>query len=127
MGSIKRKDAARAENGGDPKRAKLAANNDTHKPAKEPAAPPPTSTLLRDEEPAFPRGGASVLTPLEQKQIQIKATKDALFETQGSDEEDAPQKAVKKAKKAKKSKNKIDAIKPEIRIEGLNFKVCDFQ
>ena len=32
------------------------------------------------EEPAFPRGGSSVLTPLEQKQIQIQAKQDVLFE-----------------------------------------------
>ena len=38
------------------------------------------STILDDEERAFPRGGGSVLTPLEQRQIQIQATRDVLFE-----------------------------------------------
>src|ERR1700712_1393200 len=37
-----------------------------------------------DEEAAFPRGGASLLTPLEHKQIQIEATRDVLFEQQSS-------------------------------------------
>ncbi|KAL2838295.1 hypothetical protein BJY01DRAFT_251027 [Aspergillus pseudoustus] len=37
-------------------------------------------TVLRDDEPSFPRGGGSVLTPVERKQIHIKATKDVLFE-----------------------------------------------
>jgi rRNA biogenesis protein RRP5 len=35
---------------------------------------------VREEDAAFPRGGASVLTPLEHKQIQIEATQDVLFE-----------------------------------------------
>ncbi|KAL8916363.1 MAG: hypothetical protein Q9208_008553 [Pyrenodesmia sp. 3 TL-2023] len=40
----------------------------------------PGATILRQEEPTFPRGGASVLTPLEQKQISIQAKNDVLFE-----------------------------------------------
>lgn len=42
----------------------------------------PVSKLstFKVEEPAFPRGGASLLTPLEHKQIQIQATNDVLFE-----------------------------------------------
>ncbi|MCJ1431359.1 rRNA biogenesis protein rrp5 [Xylographa pallens] len=40
----------------------------------------PAVSILKDEEPAFPRGGASVLTPLEHKQIQIRAKQDVLFE-----------------------------------------------
>ena len=41
------------------------------------------SSILDDEERAFPRGGASVLTPLEHRQIQIQATRDVLFEEKG--------------------------------------------
>ena len=44
---------------------------------------PKTSVTLLvrpKEEPTFPRGGASVLTPLEHKQIQIQANQDVLFE-----------------------------------------------
>lgn len=41
------------------------------------------SSILRDEERAFPRGGTNALTPLEYKQIQIQATKDVLFEERG--------------------------------------------
>jgi rRNA biogenesis protein RRP5 len=78
-------------------------------------------SILRDEEPSFPRGGGSVLTPLERKQIQIQATRDVLFEQKGpsnsaggfaeddSDEDvdmqDASQGAVT-AKRSRKSKNK---------------------
>ncbi|KAL8758381.1 MAG: hypothetical protein Q9184_003949, partial [Pyrenodesmia sp. 2 TL-2023] len=40
----------------------------------------PGAVIRRQEEPAFPRGGASVLTPLEQKQINIQAKNDVLFE-----------------------------------------------
>ena len=42
------------------------------------------SSILKDEGRAFPRGGANALTPLEYKQIQIQATKDVLFEENGS-------------------------------------------
>jgi rRNA biogenesis protein RRP5 len=100
-------------------------------------------SILRDEEPSFPRGGGSVLTPLERKQIQIQATRDVLFEQKGPnnsaggfaeddldedvDMEDAAQGTVT-AKKSRKSKNKKrdDQEKPTkdgVRIEGLSFKV----
>ena len=103
------------------------------------------SSVLRKEEPVFPRGGASVLSPLEYKQIQIKATQDVLFE-QG-----ASQKSVKKpgeddenesdelddtrlpnatlpGLRRKRSVNKFSkevrrSSKPAVRIEGLNYKV----
>lgn len=115
------------------------------------AAPKPTEiSVLRDDEPSFPRGGASVLTPLERKQIQIEATKDVLFEQKGSkkssgapgnedededEDEDADMgeaddsAAAKKPRKQRKSKAKKKADKEEsdkksVRIEGLNFKVC---
>jgi len=44
-----------------------------------------TLSVLGAEEPSFPRGGASLLTPLEHKQIQIDATRDVLFEQQSSE------------------------------------------
>src|SRR4051794_25820937 len=101
----------------------------------------PTTTLLREEEPAFPRGGASILTPLEHKQIQVEAAQEVLFEQKSprksrgfaSDEDEAgAEKAqVKKAnKKRKGNSNKTKAIQSEaavenevVRIEGLNYKV----
>ncbi|GAB1193829.1 hypothetical protein APSETT444_003062 [Aspergillus pseudonomiae] len=98
-------------------------------------------TVLRDDEPSFPRGGGSVLTPLERKQIQIQATKDVLFEqkaTKGSykndehdedaemeDVDDTTATATKKSRKRKnKSKKGADEAeeKQGVRIEGLNFK-----
>lgn len=102
-------------------------------------------TVLRDEEASFPRGGASVLTPLERKQIHLQATKDVLFEQKGSkksaepygdesEEEDVEMNdaedttaAVKKPRKSKtKGKKNAEqtASEPQgVRIEGLNFKV----
>lgn len=101
-------------------------------------------SILRDEEPSFPRGGGSVLTPLERKQIQIQATRDVLFEQKGpnkgvgglagddSDEDvdmqDASQAAVVTTKKSRKSKNKKrddqeKSAKDGVRVEGLSFKV----
>ncbi|KAH7113837.1 hypothetical protein B0J11DRAFT_497270 [Dendryphion nanum] len=107
------------------------------KPAK-PETGAQKSSIFNEEEKSFPRGGASVLTPLEHKQIQIKATQDVLFEQAGlqrnggkdgsdvdSDIEmgDTP-KAAKKKKKSKKDK-KSGAIEEQekiVKVQGLNFK-----
>ncbi|KAI5291692.1 rRNA biogenesis protein rrp5 [Ascosphaera aggregata] len=45
-----------------------------------PASAQLTITVKEDDDIPFPRGGASVLTPLEQKQINLQAKKDVLFE-----------------------------------------------
>ena len=117
--------------------------------AEDGATSKPTNvSVLRDDEPAFPRGGANVLTPLERKQIQIEATQDVLFEQKGSKrpsgaaggededgEEDVdmdgagdsavakkPRKS-RKTKAKKKAEEKEAADKKGVRVEGLNFKV----
>lgn len=60
------------------------------------AAPPQsTISIKEDEDTPFPRGGNSVLTPLEQKQISLQAKRDVLFEQNGG-------KAKSKGKKDKK-------------------------
>jgi rRNA biogenesis protein RRP5 len=96
----------------------------------------PARSIMKNEEKAFPRGGASVLTPLEHKQIQIQATQDVLFEqsggkrpTEGSDSENEGvdnQEPQKKTKKRRKS-GAADAgsatkEEPTERIEGLSYK-----
>ena len=112
----------------------------------------PSSTaklsVLKGEEPAFPRGGASILTPLEHKQIQIQAKNDVLFEQitgkkaarvdfedEENDEnnENIPDrleppltKSKSKANPTSKSKKRIGhgAVKePDVQIEGLGYKV----
>ena len=81
----------------------------------------PTVSLLREEEPLFPRGGASVLTPLEQKQIQIEAKNDALFEQESA----ASGKKEKARGKKRKSETGTTTVRNEddVKIESLNFKV----
>lgn len=114
---------------------------DKSKSSSNPAPKPSTLSVLRDDEPAFPRGGASVLTPLEQKQIHVQAKKDVLFEQNGksssnaldgenensAEEPDAEKPTVKSKKEKKKVKKKVATEAPKeqgVRIEGLNFKVC---
>ena len=114
-------------------------------PAKKykPAIPTTKTSALKDEE-NFPRGGASLLTSLEYKQIRIQATEDALFEqTTGtksarndygdevneefSQEEivEAPAKANRKRLSKGKSEASIrDAKESGVRIEGLSYRVC---
>lgn len=84
-------------------------------------------------ETSFPRGGASVLTPLEHKQIAIEATQDALFEEAGAkprrdlsdDELDAGENEVQQmiSKKRRKTKNAdAEEVEKVEKIEGLSFK-----
>lgn len=94
----------------------------------------PKISKVREEEVAFPRGGASVLTPLEHKQIQIEATRDVLFEQQGGksskqDGEGEDGETVRKAKKTtskgrgKKGAEQTEPKEDSITIEGLSYKV----
>ena len=116
------------------------------KPKRAPAENPQPS-LLAKEEPSFPRGGASILTPLEHRQIKIQAANDLLFEqsgkkrapsedffdaedqeNDGGDEPKAKAKArdrgnkERSAKKVRKADSRPVEEKPT-RIEGLSFKV----
>lgn len=146
MGAVKRKEAP----GGDAPSKKAKATKDSRPSKREQpskvkdeapktkttssssAAAPPQPTvvsLLKEDEPMFPRGGGSVLTPLEQKQIQIEAKADALKE---NDEFDTYEKAKSK-KERKKSKmaahdgsGKGASDAEGIKIESLNYKVHQF-
>ncbi|KAI9892883.1 MAG: rRNA biogenesis protein rrp5 [Vezdaea aestivalis] len=86
------------------------------------------TSLLRAGGALFPRGGASVLTPLEHKQIQIEANRDVLFE---HEEAQKPRDGAKKPKKEKKrlpkrvkATDKGDPMQldPVVYIEGLSYK-----
>jgi rRNA biogenesis protein RRP5 len=156
MAPIKRKGNAPEENNTrqPQKRAKVGADEvkKDHKSndATSTAGKASELSVLRDDEPSFPRGGASVLTPLERKQIQIQANKDVLFEQKASgnqkpskqapsnefaedsdndvemeDEETTTttKKSRKKKSKSKKSVDKGTDDKQNVRIEGLSFKV----
>ncbi|KAF9892539.1 rRNA biogenesis protein rrp5 [Aspergillus nanangensis] len=122
--------------------------NDQKKQKNEDQTDAPKSSelsVLRDDEPSFPRGGGSVLTPLERKQIQIQATKDVLFEQKGSkgpsgnfggadddededaemedvDDSNAAKKSRKRKVKGKKDTKSEPAKEKGVRIEGLSFK-----
>jgi rRNA biogenesis protein RRP5 len=102
-------------------------------------------SLWTNEQPAFPRGGASLLTPIERKQIEAQATRDALkehassgdlFSTSGGrvhDESDKegitqsiPDGSKQRRKKTSKRHKPSDGGKQEsaaVRIEGLSHKV----
>ena len=130
MAPIKRKNDAASESAQPEKK---------HKPSSSTQK----SSVLRAEEPAFPRGGASILTPLEHKQIQIQAKQDVLFEQSTGkkpprnnveDEEndgdnlDQASRLIKKNKRKLKSGEKkgkkYGAVEEAtVRIEGLSYKV----
>jgi rRNA biogenesis protein RRP5 len=102
-----------------------------------------STSLLTNEQPAFPRGGASLLTPIEKKQIQAQASRDALKEhtssgdlfstshevLDNSDEENVAQDTLRGSKKRRKKaskQNPSDGGLQEtttLRIEGLSYKV----
>jgi rRNA biogenesis protein RRP5 len=80
---------------------------------------PLVKSVLLQEERSFPRGGASVLTPIEQKQIEARAERDVLFEQQtgqkpvrgeGDDdffgsEDEAPQSRRRRARSPSRAQN----------------------
>ncbi|KAL8783841.1 MAG: hypothetical protein Q9213_004331 [Squamulea squamosa] len=127
-----------------PIKRKTSSEIDTIRPTKKSKSTKPVSspTTLRQEEPSFPRGGASVLTPLEQKQIQVQAKNDVLFEQETGrkapknefvDEEDEPNPVSQpelhssKAKRKSKPKSKLNTVRPDskekgVRIEGLSYR-----
>jgi len=126
------------------KRVKEATRPDNDRPEKKPKTSKPVSKLVAPkEEPAFQRGGASILTPLEQKQIQVQATRDALFEQStgqkarntefGEDENDEdviaePAAALAKTKRRNPRRPERNGSMPGpedsgIRIEALSYKV----
>lgn len=80
-------------------------------------------SVLKDEEPMFPRGGGHILTPLEQKQIHLDAKADAMRE----DEFDTGKKAAKKTrtKPAAKGEKAAGAKRDEdnVKVDSLSFKV----
>jgi rRNA biogenesis protein RRP5 len=91
----------------------------------------PKIARAKEEEAAFPRGGASVLTPLEHKQINIDATRDVLFEHEtasrakadGGSEATASHGGKKRKSKSKGTKDENSkADEDNIRIEGLSYK-----
>jgi rRNA biogenesis protein RRP5 len=97
---------------------------------------PLPKSVLQQEERAFPRGGASVLTPIEHKQIKAQAERDVLFEQQTGkpaagkdddgqlfDEDAAAAPPKKKHKKRRASDADIKANnEPSIKIHGLSYK-----
>ncbi len=112
------------------------------RPEKKQKSTPAPKSWASKEEAAFPRGGASVLTPLEHKQIQIQAKQDVLFEQSTGkkatrkdfedeeNEEELPQdnasglskpKAQSRSKGQKGTKNGLVKDKT-VRIEGLSYK-----
>ncbi|OLN85680.1 rRNA biogenesis protein rrp5 [Colletotrichum chlorophyti] len=132
MSSLKRKDAP----GGTPpsksaKSSKLSRPSKRDTPSKDkkstadaPAPKAPAvSSLLKDEEPLFPRGGGSVLTPLEQKQITMEARADAAKEEAEFDTNEKSKAKKEKRRKAKEAKDTKPARDEDaVKIEGLNFK-----
>jgi rRNA biogenesis protein RRP5 len=114
------KTAKKGKDAKSPKKLK----DDSEKPVARPSV-----SLLKEDEPLFPRGGGSVLTPLEQQEIQVQAKKDALFEDKSGSAAGKGEKSGKKKKKKKKRKSEADATPaadPDaVKIESLNFKVRD--
>ncbi|KAK8220149.1 rRNA biogenesis protein rrp5 [Zalaria obscura] len=122
-----------SENAGNAKPAKAVNGSGNNEPERKAV----TTSILQSEERAFPRGGASVLTPLEHKQIKLEAERDVLFEQSGkkkpksdlySDDEQADASAEttrpnKKRRKSGKGKaGDAEDVGPQIKIQGLSYK-----
>ena len=125
MSSLKRKDAPGGQvSNNSPKKIKeTQPSSGTSLPTRAPKPDKSVVSLLKEEEPLFPRGGGSVLTPLEQKQIQLDAKADARRE----EEFNTGGKTLKKKKRKtalKSGKQSATAEEEEnIKVESLSFKV----
>jgi rRNA biogenesis protein RRP5 len=113
---------AKADDAGkdaDKKKAK-GATQQAASPAKPPAAP----IVTKEEAPLFPRGGGSILTPLEQKQISIQAKQDVLFEEQSASKKKKDVSSKRKRRKSQVEESDKKAVKDEdaVKVESLNFK-----
>ena len=136
MSALKRKDAPGGTPAAkSPKRSKsdksqskqnAGSSQSTKQPQQKPVNAP-TVSRLKDEEPLFPRGGGSVLSPLEHRQISIQAKQDVLFEQQSSQGTKKTEQSSKR-RKSKASKNKSSSgtrlAEDVVRIESLNYQVC---
>ncbi|KAI0435204.1 hypothetical protein F5Y09DRAFT_294008 [Xylaria sp. FL1042] len=133
MSSLKRKDApGGAPTTKSPKRSKsdkpqpkqnANSSHSSKQPQQKPTSAPGVSRL-KEEEPLFPRGGGSVLSPLEHRQISIQAKQDVLFEQEsGQGAKKAEQSLKRKKSKSSKDKSSKVGVSAEyaIRIESLNY------
>jgi rRNA biogenesis protein RRP5 len=97
------------------------------KESREPAAAP---IVTKEEEPLFPRGGGSVLTPLEQKQISIQAKKDVLFEeglqSEGKKRDNSARRKRRKSR-ADEAGTSTTPDEDAVKVESLNFKVRTYR
>ena len=126
------KPSKRIDRARDSRKHAATAQDDDEELSGKLSGPPaePIITRTRDEEPMFPRGGGSILTPLEKKQIHIQAKADALREDELEEEGKTKAKAKKQkklaaAKKPGKGSKKPEAPakEPSVKIESLSFKV----
>ncbi|KAG5665699.1 hypothetical protein KAF25_009824 [Fusarium avenaceum] len=135
MSNLKRKDAP----GGNPP-AKLAKNTkeartttkenagkDAKPAPKKSAEVPekaPVVSLLKEEGAMMPRGGASILTPLEHKKIQLEAKADAMRDEEFNTGGKVLQKKKRKTalKGDKKTDKKTGEEEQAVRVESLSFK-----
>lgn len=84
-----------------------------------------SKSVLSSSEVAFPRGGSSVLTPLEVKEISNEATRDVLFEAAAatSSSKRTKSSAVQSNKRQKKQKKAPEAVEEQtVQIERFSFK-----
>ncbi|KAH9906139.1 nucleic acid-binding protein [Xylariomycetidae sp. FL2044] len=145
MSSLKRKDAPggtsstkNSKTNSDPRPSKRSKSDKTTtkndaKSTKAPKSsvsksskPAATSAVskLKEDEPLFPRGGGSVLSPLEHKQISIQAKQDVLFEQESGHGSKKTEKASKKKKSKSAKDGKPSKSRDEeetIKIESLNY------
>ncbi|RWA08492.1 hypothetical protein EKO27_g6606 [Xylaria grammica] len=94
------------------------------KPLQQKPAGASGVSRLKEEEPLFPRGGGSILSPLEHRQISLQAKQDVLFEQesgQGTKKSEQPSKRKKSKTPKSKSSNSARSTEDVVKIESLNY------
>ncbi|EGW33284.1 uncharacterized protein SPAPADRAFT_137651 [Spathaspora passalidarum NRRL Y-27907] len=79
------------------------------------------SIISGSSEFAFPRGGATALTPLEVKEISNEATKDVLFEQSTKRSSSSAEPQPKRQKKTKKKSTKSTEAEDEEKVETVEI------
>ncbi|CAJ2506945.1 Uu.00g081310.m01.CDS01 [Anthostomella pinea] len=132
MSNLKRKDAPAGTSAAKASKRTKSDNTPTKNETKSTKSPnasnpkpanAPTIARLKEEEPLFPRGGGSILSPLEHKQISIQAKQDVLFEHEaGQGAKKADRISNKKSKRSKDRKGTDTGFSDDnVKIEGLNY------
>jgi rRNA biogenesis protein RRP5 len=129
--SKKSKPTSNKDSAANDKAALKSAKPEKASKSAEDAKRPALKSVLQQEERAFPRGGGSVLTPLEHKQIRAEAERDVLLEQEngqlGAEDDLFDQKKEINAKRKRKLEQKSGKGKEKSEPSGHHIQSLSYK